>query len=156
MFSRFSAERENKIVACARLGGAVILGVSFGNAAVSATRGVATYFRYYVPALPLWYRLFFVVGGLALAARVRNVPLRAAFLVFAVDQVFRMSLSGLPIGAVIYAVLLMMAGFTLNTRESWWTRPPALVTIAVVLASATLTFAIQTYALRAFDRASGR
>lgn len=94
MFSRFSAEREKKIVAFALLGGAVILGVSFGNAAVSVTRGVATYFRYYVPALPLWYRLFFVVVGLAFAARVRNVPLRAAFLVVAVDQVFRMSLSG--------------------------------------------------------------
>jgi hypothetical protein len=152
VFSRFTAEREKEFATFDLLAGAVILGAALGNASLSAIRGISTPFHYYMPALPLWYRAFFIVGSLALAVKVRNKALCAALLVFAVDHVFRMSLFDLPVGAVIFGALLMSAGFTLNTKDSWWTRRPALVVIAVVLASAALSLTVQSYALRILER----
>jgi len=132
--------------------GAIILGSVLGSAAVSATRNAPRVFRYYIPALPLWYRAFFVVFPMFAAVASRNVALRAAFLLIAVSQVLRVSLIGLSIDWAIIAVLFMIAGITLETSESRWTRRPVLLVIAVVLASALWSFTAQTYSLRVFDR----
>jgi len=102
--------------------------------------------------LPLWYRASFVVLGLLAAAGTRNVALRAACVVFAISHVLRVSLIGLSVDAGIVAVLLMIAGIALTTRESRWTRRPALLIVAVVVASTLIVFAVQTYSLRVFDR----
>jgi len=66
--------------------------------------------------------------------------------------VLRVSLIGLSVDAGIVAVLLMIAGITLTTRESRWTRRPALLIVAVVVASTLIVFAVQTYSLRVFER----
>jgi len=67
-------------------------------------------------------------------------------------NVLRVSLIGLSVDAGIVAVLLMIAGITLTTRESRWTRRPALLIVAVVVASTLIVFAVQTYSLRVFER----
>ena len=80
------------------------------------------------------------------------MALRAACVVFAISHVLRVSLIGLSVDAGIVAVLLMIAGIALTTRESRWTRRPALLIVAVVVASTLIVFAVQTYSLRVFDR----
>jgi hypothetical protein len=130
----------------------VILGAVFGNAAISATHGAVVPFRYYIPALPLWYRASFVALGLLAAAGTRNIALRAACVVLAISHVLRASLIGLSVDAGTIAVLLMIAGLTLKTTESRWTRRPALLVFVVALVSALLVFTVQTYSLRIFER----
>jgi hypothetical protein len=152
VFSRFTAEHEREFATFCLVAGAYILGSVFGNAAVSATRGVVVPFRYYVPALPVWYRAFFGVLALLIAMDARNVALRAAFVVIVISQVLRVSLIGLALNWGVVAVLFMVAGITLKRPESRWTRRPALLIIAVVVASTLFVFAVQTYSLRIFDR----
>jgi len=152
LFSRFTVEREKEFATFSLVAGAVILGSVFANAAVSATRGAVVPFRYYVPALPLWYRTFFGVLGLLIAVDARNVALRAAFVVIAISQVLRVSLIGLALNWGIVAVLFMIAGITLKRPESRWTRRPVLLIIAVVVASTLFVFAVQTYSLRVFEQ----
>ncbi len=118
MYFRFTTEREREFATFSLVAGAFLLGSVFGNAAVSATRGPSPLFRYYIPALPSWYRAFFVVGGLLAAVNSRNVALRAAFVVTVMSQVLRVSLIGLSLNFAIVAVLFMIAGITLKTPAS--------------------------------------